>query len=345
LTTLKDYRLFLVHDMPRLKKPEQRRKLIYEFLCDEDKQEANTRINCQKLLKKNNLTDIKETVLKDLKELIKDKLIYKEGAGAACYYYPVDRYKELSEQVNNLDSDDLLSLEMAISSLKSLKFVELSKDLKRIIKLFEKEKNKPLKDKREIVCLQSQNLNVDQQIFQKLFEAIKYQKVVEMEYQSFKTRDKRAEYIVHPYFLKQFNNRWFVIGYVEEEKKIEHLGIERIKKLKVNYKKPFNIKMTVTPKKYAEFLYGVSDWSKKRVKVAAEFNAHRAPYFRTKPIMPNFTEQKKKNGNIIFSFESKINKELVAEILSYGKDIEVLKPIELRNKIKSILQEGIKNYK
>jgi predicted DNA-binding transcriptional regulator YafY len=45
----------------------------------------------------------------------------------------------------------------------------------------------------------------------KLFNAIIYKQVLRVVYQDFKSSDP-YDVIVHPYFLKQYNNRWFLFG-------------------------------------------------------------------------------------------------------------------------------------
>ena len=44
-----------------------------------------------------------------------------------------------------------------------------------------------------------------------IYNAILYQKVVEIEYRSFK-QDLPQTIVFHPYFLKQYNNRWYIFG-------------------------------------------------------------------------------------------------------------------------------------
>jgi predicted DNA-binding transcriptional regulator YafY len=44
-------------------------------------------------------------------------------------------------------------------------------------------------------------------------------------------------------------------------------------------------------------------------------------------------------GCLEFSFPSTINRELIAEILGFGEQVEVLEPIELRKEIAAIAQK------
>ena len=51
-----------------------------------------------------------------------------------------------------------------------------------------------------------------------------------------------------------------------------------------------------------------------------------------------------KNGDIIFSIKVQQNNELVALLLQFGSDIEIVKPITLRNKIMEILTAALGYY-
>ena len=40
--------------------------------------------------------------------------------------------------------------------------------------------------------------------------------------------DKEIDFIIHPYYLKQFNNRWFLFGLNDQYKTISNLALDRI---------------------------------------------------------------------------------------------------------------------
>lgn len=60
-------------------------------------------------------------------------------------------------------------------------------------------------------------------------------------------RDKRREFTLEPYFVKQFSKEWFVVGRIVEEKKIRVLSFTSIRKLEplkesFEYPEEFDIK-------------------------------------------------------------------------------------------------------
>ena len=65
-------------------------------------------------------------------------------------------------------------------------------------------------------------------------------------------------------------------------------------------------------------------------RVVLKVEANRYPYVETKPFSERQKIVKKDDESVTISFPMRVNKELIAEILSFGNDIEVIEPIELR---------------
>lgn len=61
-----------------------------------------------------------------------------------------------------------------------------------------------------------------------LYNAIVYKKVLQIQYKSFNS-EVPYDVIIHPYHLKQYNNRWFLFGYNPYNKKADwNLALDRI---------------------------------------------------------------------------------------------------------------------
>ncbi|MFZ4612102.1 MAG: helix-turn-helix transcriptional regulator, partial [Bacteroidia bacterium] len=60
-----------------------------------------------------------------------------------------------------------------------------------------------------------------------IYEAIASQQTISINYKSFKFNQKQT-FVVHPYFLKQYNNRWFMFGLNNLSKRIVNLALDRI---------------------------------------------------------------------------------------------------------------------
>lgn len=60
-----------------------------------------------------------------------------------------------------------------------------------------------------------------------LFDNISNQVVIKLEYHTFTDKEAR-EIIFHPYLLKQYNNRWYLIGAADNDGKILNFALDRI---------------------------------------------------------------------------------------------------------------------
>lgn len=326
--------------MPKLKSPNARLRIIYEFIC-EGTEPGKKKILAHLLA--HGLKVSEKTIVNDLNVLKSKDLIQTSGAGRSIEYLPVNRLKTIEFEKDILDYDDLFSLEMALISLNQLKFFNLSQDLKNVILKMEKELKKEPRTKKEIVSFQSAYLQIDPSIFQTIFEATSHAKVLYLEYQSF-TSKPLAKFNFHPYFLKQFNNRWFVIGYREDEKRIDHLGIERLKGVRLLNNIKYNSIHYISPQEYSKHLFGVSKGDLKPQKIELLFSKHRAPYFISKPMVENISIKKEKSEQVKISFTCIINKEFIAEVLSFGSDVIVLGPASLKARIQDEIKKAVQNY-
>ena len=73
------------------------------------------------------------------------------------------------------------------------------------------------------------------------------------------------------------------------------------------------------------------------------FDIDRAPYVETKPIHPSQSSSRVENG-LLVKLKVIPNFELEQQILSFGESVQVLAPIELKNRISSRLQQALSKY-
>ena len=151
--------------------------------------------------------------------------------------------------------------------------------------------------------------------------------------------------IIHPYHIKQFNNRWFLIGLQENShgNYITNKALDRIVKFsRANV--PFIPNTDIDFNNYFKDIVGVTLPEDHPIpeEVLLKFDEARFPYVVNKPIHPS-QETADEQGHII-RLRVRPNKELEARIFSYGNQVEVLKPEWLRRQIKEKIQEILKKY-
>ena len=163
-----------------------------------------------------------------------------------------------------------------------------------------------------------------------LLAAVQQQKTVNLTYRAF-TSNVAEQRIIHPYFLKEYRNRWYVFGWDERHDGISNAALDRIEELKFSLR-PFRPQaQDFSPIAFFKDTVGVTvlkDMSVEHIvlKVAAET----APYLMTKPLHSSQHIVKSEESFTIFSIKAIINYELRAEIRRFGMAVEVLEPAHFR---------------
>src|SRR5690606_3891193 len=95
------------------------------------------------------------------------------------------------------------------------------------------------------------------------------------------------EFIFHPYFLKQYNKRWFLIGQRAEFDTWTTLALDRIISFKKAYDQTF-VAIKENHEEYFEDIIGVSKPMDAEVqKVRIKLSKAIWPYIESKPIHPS----------------------------------------------------------
>ena len=164
-----------------------------------------------------------------------------------------------------------------------------------------------------------------------LFNAILNKIPLNVQYKTFE--GKQYNWEIHPYHIKQYNNRWFLIGLNNDEyQNITNLALDRI----VHFEQsatPF-IENTIIEDfdDYFFDIVGVSFPPDGKVeKVLLQFAPGRFPYIVSKPIHSSQKTISPNEG--LISLDIIPNRELESIILSFGDDVEVLAPESLRRAI------------
>lgn len=293
----------------------------WENLLEEVNEVLSEEINPKTLLPmKIGKTQIYED-LKDLEYRVYDAPIAKKKDGKTVYYsyedpnYSIQNAPLSETEINQIKST--LQLFTRFQGLPNFEFIdEIIPTIETKLGLVSIEK--------EIMAFEN-NLDYEgSKYITPLFNAIVNKRALLIEYQDFKSA---IPYSVsfHPYFLKQFNNRWFVFGY-NDYNKIENwnLALDRIKNIEET-----KSKYTDTDVDWAEYfddMIGVTKKANEEMQdVKLWFSPSQAPYIVTKPL---HSSQKIKNTEDGLEVTIKVvpNYELEKLILSYGETVKVLCP-------------------
>lgn len=175
-----------------------------------------------------------------------------------------------------------------------------------------------------------------------LYNAIYYKKVLAISYQPFENKEP-FDLILHPYFLKQYNNRWFLFGYNPENGKYDwNLALDRIVSIREISDK-YTLNDSLEWDEYFEDIVGVTKPEGAGVvDVILHFFGRTGKYMETKPLHGSQKAKWLDDNTLEIRLQVIINYELERLILSYADSVAVIQPPELakviQNRMKAALQ-------
>lgn len=179
--------------------------------------------------------------------------------------------------------------------------------------------------------------------FAVLLQAIDKHKVVEVEYRYFGNGGPSVN-ILSPYFLKQYGLRWYLLGSYPDKEKIYTFALDRIAGVKV--RDDIEYRPTHTDfEHYFDDIIGVTDFENREVEhIELWASAKDLPYLITKPLHHTQKIVSQNEKGALLSIDVKWNYELEQTIFSYGEGLEIMKPVELRNKFKNRIEKLLSIY-
>ena len=173
------------------------------------------------------------------------------------------------------------------------------------------------------------------------FNAVVQKKVLWVTYTPF--TGGSFSFIFHPYYLKQYNGRWFIFG-LNEELGIETwtLSLDRVHAIKEA--KAAYISTDLDWDYHFSEIIGVTRYQKPIETIELLFNEKRGKYAETKPLHESQRNKWTDKGFLV-TLKLIPNLELEQVILSYGEDVEVLSPESLRLTIQNRVEQMQTVYK
>lgn len=173
------------------------------------------------------------------------------------------------------------------------------------------------------------------ELFMPLYEVVKEPKVIAVKYHRF-GRPSR-ERIVHPYQLKQYNNRWYLVGLEERLRprcKYAVLALDRIEGFRILKDESFIPANIEDVENYYRGIVGVSrlpEGFPMEIRIKAYYPA--AWYLGTKPLHKSQEPVEKGKDFVTYKLTVMENEELVQQLLVYADQIEILEGEWIKKKL------------
>ena len=187
-----------------------------------------------------------------------------------------------------------------------------------------------------------------QEYLQPIIEAMKDNKVLNMTYHSY-NRDEEYSFDVHPYCVKLFRQRWYMVALSEyaynHQKGPWIYALDRIQDLQEK-EESFEMPKDWDAEEYFEGCFGIiSDHRMEVQTVKLKVAAGQANYIRDLALHKSQQERERNEEYSIFTFNLRPEFDFQQELLWNGEDMEVLEPLWLRKEIAGKIKRMWNKYK
>lgn len=272
----------------------------------------------------------------------------KLGYNAPIVVYDKKYYKYEDEDYTITDipltETDINVLTETVSMLKQFKDFSLFNDVSDILQRLEDKIHAEKSHTQPVIHLDKNEKLKGLNFLDTLYQAIVKKIVLRITYKSFTSADENT-FAFHPYILKEFNNRWFLVGRKRNNAPVSNLALDRIIALDFDFQAAF----TTTPfdaEKFYKNVVGVTvNTGLQPRRIELWVDRINAPYVLTKPLH-NSQRLIRTNddGSILIHLFLIENYELYRLLLGFGCGLEVISPAGLRHTMIKNLKECLAQY-
>ncbi len=256
------------------------------------------------------------------------------------YYYTKAGY---SIDTIPLSDEELNALSFAMATLKQYKGLHLVSEFEgamdKIVKVVDEMAIKNPSQNQTYIEFEKAPYSKGIEFLDPLLTAIREKQVLEVNYTKFDTQLPK-NYLLHPYVLKEYKNRWYVLGLSEEKKGIVTLGLDRINQLKVQDKKYIQNKLLNTTE-YFQHTLGITHATGPVEDIILHCAPSLAPYIKTQYLHHSQEVLEESDKGLTVRLKLIPNYELISLILSYVPHMQVISPLSLKEQVKERLLQAL----
>jgi predicted DNA-binding transcriptional regulator YafY len=243
-----------------------------------------------------------------------------------------------------LTEQDLLKMNEAVEVLRQFKGFSHFSQLNEVVQKLEDHVHAAATNTRSVIVLEKNDQLRGLQYLDPLYQAIIQQQVLQITYQSFRAREAQTM-TFHPWWLKEFKNRWFAVGVTKDNNQIFHLALDRIQAIEVREQERYIPNEKHDPEEYYQHVIGVTVSERIRpVNVRILVSHEHAPYVETKPLHHSQQVVERTEAGVVIALKVQLNYEMEREILGFGPGMVVLAPERLKKIMHNKFRHGAAQY-
>ena len=285
------------------------------------------------------------TVQGDIQMMRSDKLGY--NAPIEVYDHKYYRYADRDYSIMDMpmSQNDYEVMQEAVDMLRQLEDFEQFSEMSDVVSRLQDKLAISRNNRKPIIHFDSVPDLEGIRLLNPLYNYIAHKQTLRIMYQSFTARHP-VEFILFPYLLKEFRNRWFLFGCRAKDLILYNLALDRIKSVEP-VDVPFQENPDFDSEHFFDDVIGVSKNIKntpRRIKFWA--SAEQSKYIKTKPIhrSQQLIRENPEDGSCVFRIDVVVNIEMYSVFMSYGPGIRILYPKRAVNYMRDKLKEALDLY-
>ena len=177
---------------------------------------------------------------------------------------------------------------------------------------------------------------------QPLYKAIKDYYQVKLTYKRFNSKEESRR-VVHPYLLKEYKHRWYLVGFVEAKGRLSTYALDRMVEVEL-LDDDFVMQPSFDPESFFKHSFGITQSDETSFEVKLKFPTHQKGYLLTQPLHDSQEIIKETKTHFVVKLNVYITYELIERILGYADHVEVISPSELKEKVVERLKKALERY-
>ena len=258
--------------------------------------------------------------------------------GRKCYY----RYSDPDFSIfnNELSSEEIENLQTTIKMLGKYRGIPANAWIEEVVSSLEYRFGIKANSENLISFEQNEQLKGLEYLSTIIDATINHQPL-NIDYCTFK--GNKIKMVIHPYYVKQYNGRWFLFGLDDGYDRIANVALDRIQHIN-NASTAFKKNDSADFETYFDDIIGVTIPGEdvKKESVILRFTKERFPYVVSKPI--HQSQRIIEGEDYEVEIQVKPNRELYQQIFSFIPDVEVISPQWLRVEIIEKMKKNLRKY-
>lgn len=263
----------------------------------------------------------------------KDIRFMRDELDAPIQYHRLDKYyfyaKDFSLTGLVINEEEEKNLKASLSVLDVLKGTNFIQKFEFLIKRLVTE----IRSNEAVVPIEFEQIYVQDGLkwFDILLESIEKRIALNLIYRSYGKEEQ--EMTVSPLLLKEYRGRFYLVAHKHEKERndpIFCLPLDRIQNASES-KEVYQVNPNFDSKTFFKHSIGITrKLNEEPIKVQLYFNSASAPFVISKPLHHSQVILKKEEDGVLIQIEVYQSTELSMQILSFGPNVKVIAPEELR---------------